>query len=213
LDQGGLAEPRPGAGSAQALGSSQEAATPAATGNDAVSEPAPAKAGDGSTHAWLAGQPALDLVVTLDDATSEIYSAFLVEEEGTGSSFLGLHEVIAAKGLFSSLYTDRSSHYFLTPEAGGGVDRLHPTQVGRALAELKIEHIASYSPEGRGRMERVFGTLQQRLPPLLRLHGITTMAAANRYLAQTYLPEHNAALRGRCDRSGERLRTLCRRSR
>jgi hypothetical protein len=75
---------------------------------------------------------------------------------------------------------------------GGQVDRLHLTQVGRALAELKIEHIASYSPEGRGRMERVFGTLQQRLPPLLRLHGITTLAAANRYLEQTYLPEHNA---------------------
>ena len=147
---------------------------------------------DGSTHVWLAGQPALDLVVTLDDATSEIYSAFLVEEEGTASSFLGLYEVVAAKGLFSSLYTDRGSHYFLTPAAGGQVDRLHLTQVGRALAELKIEHIASYSPEGRGRMERVFGTLQQRLPPLLRLHGITTMAAANRYLVQTYLPEHNA---------------------
>ena len=147
---------------------------------------------DGSTHVWLAGQPALDLVVTLDDATSEIYSAILVEEEGTASSFLGLYEVVAAKGLFSSLYTDRGSHYFLTPAAGGQVDRLHLTQVGRALAELKIEHIASYSPEGRGRMERVFGTLQQRLPPLLRLHGITTMAAANRYLVQTYLPEHNA---------------------
>jgi hypothetical protein len=98
---------------------------------------------------WLASQPALDLVVTLDDATIEIYSAFLVEEEGTASSFLALHEVIAAKGLFSSLYTDRGSHYFLTPEAAGQVDRLHPTQVGRALAELKIEHIAFYSPEGR----------------------------------------------------------------
>jgi transposase len=130
---------------------------------------------DGSQHAWLAGQPELDLIVTLDDATSEIYSAFLVEEEGTASSFMGLHEVITAKGLFSSLYTDRGSHYFLTPQAGGKVDRVHLTQVGRALAELKIEHIPSYSPEARGRMERVFGTLQQRPPPLLRLLGITTM--------------------------------------
>jgi len=145
---------------------------------------------DGSQHEWMAGQPALDLIVTLDDATSEIYSAFLVEE-GTASSFMGLHEVIAAKGLFSSLYTDRGSHYFLTPKAGGKVDRLHLTQVGRALAELKIEHIPSYSPEGRGRMERVFGTLQQRLPPLLRLHGMTTMAAANQYLREVYIPEHN----------------------
>jgi transposase len=146
---------------------------------------------DGSQHAWLAGQPELDLIVTLDDATSEIYSAFLVEEEGTASSFMGLHEVITAKGLFSSLYTDRGSHYFLTPQAGGKVDRVHLTQVGRALAELKIEHIPSYSPEARGRMERVFGTLQQRLPPLLRLHGITTIASANRYLREVYIAEHN----------------------
>ena len=146
---------------------------------------------DGSTHEWLAGQPELDLIVTLDDATSEICSAFLVEEEGTASSFMGLSEVIAAKGLFSSLYTDRGSHYFLTPKAGGKVDRLHLTQVGRALAELKIEHIPSYSPEARGRMERVFGTLQQRLPPLLRLHGITTIETANRYLREVYIAEHN----------------------
>jgi transposase len=146
---------------------------------------------DGSQHEWLAGQPELDLIVTLDDATSEIYSAFLIEEEGTASSFMGLHEVIAAKGLFSSLYTDRGSHYFLTPQAGGKVDRVHLTQVGRALAELKIEHIPSYSPEARGRMERVFGTLQQRLPPLLRLHGIATIEAANRYLREVYIAEHN----------------------
>lgn len=146
---------------------------------------------DGSQHEWLAGQPELDLIVTLDDATSEIYSAFVVEEEGTASSFMGLLEVIAAKGLFSSLYTDRGSHYFLTPKASGKVDRVHLTQVGRALAELKIEHIPSYSPEARGRMERVFGTLQQRLPPLLRLHGVTTIAAANQYLREVYIPEHN----------------------
>jgi transposase len=146
---------------------------------------------DGSTHEWLAGQPELDLIVTLDDATSAICSAFLVEEEGTASSFMGLSDVIAAKGLFSSLYTDRGSHYFLTPKAGGKVDRLHLTQVGRALAELKIEHIPSYSPEARGRMERVFGTLQQRLPPLLRLHGITAIETANRYLREVYIAEHN----------------------
>ncbi len=147
---------------------------------------------DGSTHAWLADQPPLDLIVTLDDATSAIYSAFLVEEEGTASSFRGLAEVIAAQGLFCSFYTDRGSHYFHTPKAAGKVDRSQPTQVGRALAELGIEHIASYSPQGRGRMERVFGTLQQRLPPLLRLAGITTPAAANEYLRERYVPEHNA---------------------
>lgn len=147
---------------------------------------------DGSTHAWLAGRPALDLIVTLDDATSELYSAFLVEEEGTFSSLRGLAEVIGRQGLFCSLYTDRGSHYFVTPKAGGKVARAQPTQVGRALEQLGIEHIPSYSPEARGRMERVFGTLQNRLPQELRLAGITTPAAANRFLAKHFLAEHNA---------------------
>jgi transposase len=147
---------------------------------------------DGSSHAWLEDQPPLDLIVTMDDATSEIVSMFLVEEEGTASSFRGLHETIADKGLFSSLYTDRGSHYFLTPKAGGKVDRQALTQIGRALAELKIEHIPSYSPEGRGRMERVFGTLQKRLPPILRLKQIATVESANRFLRETYMPDHNA---------------------
>jgi transposase len=147
---------------------------------------------DGSTHAWLAGQGQLDLIVTLDDATSEIYSAFLVEQEGTASTFRGLIETIEKKGLFCSFYTDRGSHYFLTPKAGEDVDKERLTQVGRALAELGIEHIPSYSPEGRGRMERLWGTLQQRLPPMLRSQGITTIEAANAYLAQTYIAQHNA---------------------
>lgn len=128
----------------------------------------------------------------LDDATSAVYSIFLVEQEGTASSLRGLEEVIGRQGLFCSLYTDRGSHYFTTPRAGGAVDKQQLTQVGRALAELRIEHIPSYSPEARGRMARVFGALQQRLPPLLRLHGITTIEAANRYLADTYRSEHNA---------------------
>ena len=147
---------------------------------------------DASRHAWLDGAAPLDLVVTLDDATSAIYSAFLVEEEGTASSFRGLAEVVAAKGLFCTLYTDRGSHYFHTPAAGGKVLRTQPTQVGRALARLGIEHIAAYSPEARGRSERVFRTLQDRLPKELRLAGITGIDAANRWLVEVYLPEHNA---------------------
>ncbi len=147
---------------------------------------------DGSTHAWLAGYGALDLIVTLDDATSEIYSAFLVAQEGTGSSFAGLLEVIAAKGLPCSFYTDRGSHYFHTPEAGGKVDKTNPTQVGRALAQLGIEHIAAYSPEARGRSERAFATLQDRLVKELALAGITTIEAANRFITDVYLPDHNA---------------------
>lgn len=147
---------------------------------------------DGSTHEWLIGQPNLDLIATMDDATSELYSLFLVEQEGTESSFLGLSETIAKKGLFSSFYTDRGSHYFFTPKAGEAVDKGRLTQVGRALAELGIEHIPSYSPEARGRIERLWDTLQGRLPPLLRLNAIATVEAANRYLTQTYLDEHNA---------------------
>jgi transposase len=147
---------------------------------------------DGSPHAWLDGQPALDLIVTMDDATSEIYSAFLVAEEGTHSSFRGLAEVIGRHGLFSSLYTDRGSHYFHTPKAGQKVAKAQRTQVGRALAQLGIEHIPSYSPEARGRMERLFGTLQGRLPQELRVAGITSIEAANRFLAERLVPDHNA---------------------
>jgi transposase len=147
---------------------------------------------DASRHAWLEGCGPLDLVVTLDDATSAIYSAFLVEEEGTASSFRGLIETIAAKGLFCSLYTDRGSHYFHTPEAGGKVSKDVVTQVGRALAQLGVEHIAAYSPEARGRSERAFRTLQDRLPKELALAGVTDVEAANRYIREVYLPAHNA---------------------
>lgn len=147
---------------------------------------------DGSPFAWLAGQPDLDLIVTMDDATSTIYSAFLVEEEGTASSLRGLLEVLTEKGLPSSLYSDRGSHYFHTPKAGGAVDKERLTQVGRALDRLGIEHIPAYSPEARGRSERMFGTLQDRLAKELKLAGIADIEAANRFIGAVYLPEHNA---------------------
>ncbi len=146
---------------------------------------------DGSTHQWVPGQY-WDLIVTMDDATSEIYSAFFVAEEGTMSSFVALLEVGSAMGLFCSLYADRASHYWHTPEAGGKVDKDNPTQVGRALQQLGIELIPAYSPEARGRSERMFGTLQKRLPQELELAGITDMAAANRFLKEDFLPAHNA---------------------
>ena len=147
---------------------------------------------DGSKHAWLGQGPDLDLIVTLDDATSAITSIFLCEEEGTASSFRGLSETIRAHGLFSSFYTDRGSHYFITPKAGEKVDRTHLTQVGRALKQLSVEHIPSYSPQARGRMERLWDTLQKRLPPLLRVNAITSIEAANIWLADVYMKEHNA---------------------
>ncbi len=158
---------------------------------------------DASTHAWLPGVDRQDdLVVTLDDATSAIYSAFLVDEEGTASSFRGLREVVERHGLFCALYTDRGSHYFHTPEAGGKVSKTVQTQVGRALAQLGIEHIAAYSPQARGRSERAFRTLQDRLPKELALAGITTVEAANRWLAETYIPQHNAAFAVKPEQEG-----------
>jgi transposase len=145
---------------------------------------------DGSTHEWVPGCQ-WDLIVTMDDATSELYSAFFVEEEGTMSSFQGLREVIEARGLFSSLYTDRGSHYWYTEETGGKVDKTRLTQVHRALRQLGITLIPAYSPEARGRSERVFRTLQDRLPKELALAEITDRAVANRYLAEQFLPAYN----------------------
>lgn len=145
---------------------------------------------DGSRHFWVP-EVQWDLIVTMDDATSEIYSAFFVAEEGTMSSFQALREVIGSRGLFGALYADRGSHYWYTPSAGKGVDYKTPTQVRRALDELGITLIPARSPEARGRSERMFGTLQGRLPQELRSAGITGMEAANRYLSEVFLPAHN----------------------
>ena len=128
----------------------------------------------------------------MDDATSAVYSAFLVEEEGTASTFRGLLEVFSQKGLPASLYTDRGSHYFVTLKAGEAVDKERLTQVGRALDRLGVEHIPAYSPQARGRSERMFSTLQDRLPKELALAGIADLEAANRFIRDVYLPAHNA---------------------
>jgi transposase len=156
---------------------------------------------DGSRHVWVQGQPALDLIVTLDDATSAIYSAFLIEEEGTASTFRALREVFGERGLPLSLYTDRGAHYFFTAEAGA-VDRKQPTQVGRALERLGVEHIAAYSPQARGRSERVFQTLQDRLVKELALAGIDTIEAANVFIRDRYIPAHNARFAVPAEQSG-----------
>jgi transposase len=145
---------------------------------------------DGSRHAWLLGQQH-DLIVTLDDATGAIYSAFLVDEEDTMSSFMGVAEVIARHGLFNSLYTDRGSHYWHTAHAGGKVDRVNLTQFARAMAQLGIDMIAAYSPQARGRSERAFGTLQERLPKELTDAAITDLATANRFLQRRFVPAYN----------------------
>jgi transposase len=157
---------------------------------------------DGSRHAWIEGQPAMDVIVTMDDATSEIYSMLLVEEEGTASTFQALGEVIGEHGLFCALYTDRGSHYFYTAKAGEKVAKAQQTQVGRALSHLGIEHIPAYSPEARGRSERMFGTLQGRLPKDLRLAGIKTVEAANAWLRAHYMAEQNAAFAIKAEQQG-----------
>ena len=145
---------------------------------------------DGSDHEWVLGKK-WDLIVTMDDATNEHYSMFFVHEEGTGSSFQGVQDVILKKGLFSSLYTDRGSHYWFTPKEGGKVSKTQLTQFGRAMQQLDIEMIPAYSPEARGRSERMFRTHQGRLPKELAANNITSIDAANHYLRKVYQPAFN----------------------
>jgi transposase len=146
---------------------------------------------DGSRHRWFQDQRWYDLLVILDDATSEIYYAQLVEEESTLTVMAALREVIERKGLFCALYSDRGSHFWLTPKAGEAVDPHRLTQVGRALRQLGIGMIPAYSPQARGRSERNFGTWQGRLPQELRLAGCTSLESANRFLREHYIAEFN----------------------
>ena len=146
---------------------------------------------DGSKHCWFQNSGRYDLIVILDDATSEIYYAQLVEEESTRTVMAGLREVIESKGLFCALYSDRGSHFFVTPKAGEPVDKHRLTQVGRALKELGVQMIPAYSPQARGRSERNFGTWQGRLPQELRLAGIGTLEAANQFLREHYIDTFN----------------------
>ena len=150
---------------------------------------------DGSKHRWLNDERWYDLIVILDDATSEIYYAQLVEEESTRTVMAALREVMETKGLFCALYSDRGSHFFVTRKEGEKVDKTRVTQVGRAMKELGIQMIAAYSPQARGRSERSFGTWQGRLPQELRLAGITTVEAANQCLRGEYIPRFNQQFR------------------
>ena len=166
---------------------------------------------DGSKHRWLNDHRWYDLIVILDDATSQIYYAQLVQEESTRTVMAGLREVIETQGLFCALYSDRGSHFFVAPKAGEKLDQHRLTQVGRAMKELGVRMIPAYSPQARGRSERSFGTWQGRLPQELRLAGITTLEQANGFLRERYIDEFNqkfvapAAEKGtafrRCSRS------------
>ena len=150
---------------------------------------------DGSEHAWIPGlKGRQDLIVVMDDATNEVCYAKLVDEENTRECLLGLRYVVQTKGLFCSVYSDRASHFFHTPQAQGKVDLSNLTQIGRAMYELGIEMIPAYSPEARGRSERLFQTWQNRLVNELKLHGIKTIPDANQYILESFLPWHNKNL-------------------
>ena len=147
---------------------------------------------DASQHRWFCDDRWYDLLVIMDDATIEIYYAQLVEEESTRTVMVALREVIEQKGVFCALYSDRASHFFVTPKADEPVDHTRLTQVGRALRELGIQMIPAYSPQARGRSERSFGTWQGRLPQELRLRQLTTVVEANQFLRDHYLRDFNA---------------------
>jgi transposase len=166
---------------------------------------------DGSEHRWFQDERWYDLLVILDDASSEIYYAQLVEEESSTTVLAGLREVIERKGIFCALYSDRGSHFWLTPKAGEAVDHNRLTQVGRALRELGIQMIPAYSPQARGRGERNFGTWQGRLPQELRLAGCTTLEAANRFLHEHYVDEFNRRFQVKPEQAGSAF-VPCRRT-
>jgi len=165
---------------------------------------------DGSKHQWFNDERWHDLIVLLDDATSEIYYAQLVEEESTRTVMTGRREVIQTQGLFCALYSDRGSHFFVTPKAGEKVDKHRLTQVGRAMKELGVQMIPAYSPQARGRSERSFGTWQGRLPQELRLAGITTVEGANTFLRERYMAEFNAKFTAPAREKGTAFRKTAR---
>ena len=146
---------------------------------------------DGSRHQWFQDERWYDLIVILDDATNQIYYAQLVEEESTVTVMAALREVIERQGVFCALYSDRGSHFWLTPKVGGKVDPYRLTQVGRALRELGIQMIPAYSPQARGRSERNFATWQGRLPQELRLRQVRNLVAANRFLRDYFISKFN----------------------
>jgi len=165
---------------------------------------------DGSKHRWLNDDRWHDLIVILDDASSEIYYAQLVEEESTRTVMAGLREVIESKGLFCALYSDRGSHFFVTVKAGEKGDKQRLTQVGRAMKELGVQMIPAYSPQARGRSERSFGTWQGRLPQELRLAKISDREKANQFLRERYIGEFNAKFTIACEEKGTAFRRCSR---
>lgn len=166
---------------------------------------------DASKHRWFQDDRYYDLLSIQDDANSEICYAQLVDEESTLTVMAALKEVVETKGEFCALYSDRASHFFVTPKAGEAVDKSRLTQVGRALKELGIRMIPAYSPQARGRSERSFGTWQGRLPQELRLAGITEVDEANRFLRDHYIGRFNTQFMVAAAQPGTAFRKCARR--
>jgi transposase len=157
---------------------------------------------DGSPHDWFGDGSEYDMVTLSDDANNELYDIALVNEEDSHTCMEMIRNTVEKKGIFCSLYTDRASHFFLTKKAGEEVSKDNLTQIGRALQELGIQHIPSYSPQARGRSERLNQTLQGRIPQELRMRGIKTREEANKYLKMEYLKEHNRRFAVKSEKTG-----------
>ena len=137
---------------------------------------------DGSSHRWIGEEgPKWDLLATLDDATNEVYDAFFVPEENTRSVLQILRNTIDKKGVFCSLYTDRASHFVVTEKAGEKAEKRIRTQCQRALDNLGIKLIVAYSPQARGRGERLWRTFQGRLPQELRVAKIIELDSLQQF--------------------------------
>lgn len=147
---------------------------------------------DGSKHAWFEGEDGSlqDLLAYVDDATGDILAAIFVPEESTRTVLALLGVVLREHGAFARLYTDRASHFVVTTKAEEGPDRTRKTQVERVLDELGVELVCAYSPQARGRSERLWRTLQGRLPQELRRAKARTYEAANAYLQTKFLPAY-----------------------
>lgn len=169
---------------------------------------------DASRHCWMPLCPEQqdDLVVLMDDATNRVYEALLVPEENTWSVLRVLDGCIRRHGVFCALYTDRASHFVHTPVQGKPPDKNRLTQLGRALHQLGVEHILAHSPQARGRMERLFGTWQQRLPQELRLRGIRDRQQANAFLRRQFVAWHNRKLTVKPEQPGSAFVSLVNRT-
>jgi hypothetical protein len=167
---------------------------------------------DGSPHAWLPAAPPLTLLAAIDDATGVVPAALFREREDAHGYFLLLRQLVVAEGLPLALYHDRHGIFQPNPKrAWSAAEELagqrEPTQFGRLLAELGVTAIAAQSPQAKGRVERLFGTLQDRLVSELRLAELTALPAANAFL-QEFLPRFNRRFQVPAAEAGRAYRPL-----